>query len=67
MLNTIVPGFIYMSRKDKISTMLCPTSIKASKLINKYIDILFKARNLMDEGTPVNYIVNSFEFVAHND
>ena len=62
MLNTLIPGFIFMSRINKISTMLCPTSVKASKLVNKYIDILFKARNLIDEGTPVSTIVHSFEY-----
>lgn len=53
MLNTLVPGFIQMSRTNKISTMLCPTNVRSSKLTNKYIDILFNARNLIDDGTPL--------------
>ena len=53
MLNSVVPGFQEMS-------IICPTNTKAAKLVNKYIDILFKARNQIDEGTPVQNIVDSF-------
>ena len=60
MLNCVVPGFQEMSRQHKILTIICPTNTKAAKLVNKYIDILFKARNEIDEGTPVQTIVDSF-------
>ena len=60
MLNSVVPGFQEMSRQHKILTIICPTNTKAAKLVNKYIDILFKARNQIDEGTPVQNIVDRF-------
>ena len=46
--------------------MICPTSTKAAKLINKYIDVLFKARNQIDDGTPVQNIVDSFAYNNSN-
>lgn len=39
-----------MSREDKVKTLLCPASIMAAKLVNKYIGLMFKARDRMDEG-----------------
>ena len=60
-LDTVVPGFLQLSRQHKILTMLCPTSIQATKLVSKFIGILFKARCQIDEGTPVQNIVNSFQ------
>ena len=60
MLDTVVPEFSQMSRQHKISTILCPTNTKAAKLANKFIGILFKARDQIDERTPVQNIVDSF-------
>ena len=36
--------------------ILCPTDKRTTHCVNKYIEILFKNRKLMDEGCPVNYI-----------
>ena len=35
---------------DQVKSMLCPTSHMATKLINKYISIMFKARANIDDG-----------------
>ena len=62
-----MPGFLQLSRPHKILTMLCPTSIKATKLVSKFIGILFKARCQIDEGTTVQNIMNSFQTFDLND
>ena len=61
LLDTVVPGFLQLSREHKILTMLCPTNSKATKLVSKFIGILFKARCQIDDGTPVQNIVCSFQ------
>ena len=40
----------------KISKVLCPTSVQAAKLVNKYISIMETSRSKIDEGTPPNYL-----------
>ena len=47
-----------MSLQEKLVKILCPFNTKMSKLVNKYISILFNSRNLLDTGTPVNYLYN---------
>ena len=37
-----------MSKENQIKTMLCPTSPQATKLVNKFIGIMFKARENID-------------------
>ena len=39
------------SDDDKLARILCPTSTLMTKLVNKYFDILFKARKSLDEGS----------------
>ena len=53
-LNTILPNFLNLSDKDKLSTILCPATPTAAKLSNKYIAILFNNRKKLDEGVPLN-------------
>ena len=53
-LSTLVPGFCHLSDKDKLSTVLCPTSARATKLTNKYISLLFKARMQIDSGEHIS-------------
>ena len=42
-----------MSVHDMVHTVLCPTTTTKSKLINKYIQILFETRKKLDEGSPI--------------
>ena len=39
-----------------MAKVLCPTSIQAAKVINKYISIIDKSRKLLDEGTPLDQL-----------
>ena len=45
-----------MSKENQIKTMLCPTSPQATKLVNKFIGIMFKARENIDND------VNTFSY-----
>ena len=38
---------------EKVATMLCPTTVKQAKLINKFIEIMFKCRKQVDEGATI--------------
>ena len=50
-LDTFIRGFSYLSSKEKTAILLCPTSLLA-KLSNKYIQIMFKTIQLLDDGVP---------------
>ena len=49
-LSLVLPTFSDLSREEKVRTLLCPASNIASKLINKYIAIMFKSRDQIEEG-----------------
>ena len=51
-LDTVITGFITLSSKEKTAILLCPTSVLTAKLSNKYIQIMFKTRQLLDDGFP---------------
>ena len=53
-LSAIIPGYNSLNVSDKISTILCPTSAIATKLVNKYVNILFKARKCIDSGDHIS-------------
>ena len=37
---------------NKTVTMLCPTTVVTTKLVNKFVQLVFKTRKLLDEGVP---------------
>jgi hypothetical protein len=51
-LNTVISGFSNLSSKEQTAILLYPNSVVTAKLVNKYIQIMFKTRNLLDEGFP---------------
>ena len=52
-LDTIKIGFSNLSSVEKTAILLCPTSVLTAKLSNKYIQIMFKTRKLLDDGYSV--------------
>ena len=44
-MSLIMPNFQSMSKENKVSTLLCPATPRAAKLVNKYIGLLFKLRD----------------------
>jgi hypothetical protein len=53
-LSSLNPTILNMNPTDQVKTMLCPTTPKATKLINKYIAIMLKARDNIDSGDHVS-------------
>ena len=51
-LKSITPGFLSLTPAQQTATLLCPTKVVTAKLANKYIQILFNIRKLLDEGVP---------------
>ena len=51
-MESISPGFLELTPVQQTATLLCPTTVVTAKLTNKYIQILFKFRKLLDEGVP---------------
>ena len=64
-MSSVIPNFRSMSSSNQLKTMLCPTSTAATKTVNKFIRIMFLARDNLEEGNtiedlsyptlPVNY------------
>ena len=53
-LKALNPSFSSMSPNDLVKSMLCPTTTQSAKLVNKYILIMFRARNNIDEGLHIS-------------
>ena len=51
---SIIPNFYQLSSDDKLKTILCPRSTAAAKVINKFIRIMFLARDNISEGIESN-------------
>ena len=66
-------GFSKLSREKQTATLLCPIKVSTAKLTNKYIQIMFKTKKLLDEGLPVfnlgyeRWAVVQNEFFDDND
>ena len=46
--------FQNLSIEQKIISLLCPAVTKTAKLFNKFIGIIFKARDRIDKGEPID-------------
>ena len=44
-----LPGFKLLSETDKVKSMLCPATTKTAKLINRFIETMFKTRDKIDK------------------
>ena len=49
-LSSISPNFLNLSDEDKLKFVLCPTSEIITKVVNKFIRIMFNARDSIDDG-----------------
>ena len=49
-MSSIIPNFSQMSSDVKVKTILCPKSTAATKIVNKFIRIMFLARDNLSEG-----------------
>ena len=49
-MESLIPSFTNLSDFDKIKTILCPVTPQAAKLANKFMGIMFNARDLIDNG-----------------
>ena len=67
-MSSILPEFRKMSPADQLNTVLCPTSTAAVKIVNKYIKLLFKARDQIDSGIAlINYPTGPPDFDIFSD
>ena len=48
-LGAIIPSFPQLSIENKFKTILCPTSAKAAKLANRFIQLMFNTRSKIDQ------------------
>ena len=53
-LSSINPIIKNLDPTNQIKTMLCPATLKATTLVNKYISIMLKARTNIDNGEHVS-------------
>ena len=65
-MTSIMPNFMNMSSSDKLKTMLCPTSTAATKIINKFMRIMFLARDSIEEGACIDDLSYPTLLVNHD-
>ena len=53
-MKSLFPAFSNLSNDDIIKFILCPTTPQSAKLVNKYISIMIKARDNIDDGIHVS-------------
>ena len=51
-MDYLQPGFCDLNDIQKCAVLLCPISVTAAKLANRYIKLIFNTRKLLDEGVP---------------
>ena len=68
-LGSLMPNFCNLSDRDKLSTISCSTSAKAAKVTNKYISIVFRARQNIDSGDHISNLTfpPMVEFYVESD
>ena len=77
-ITSIIPHFSTLSDDEKMEVILCPTSDIMTKVVNKFIRIMFNARDKIDEGidlsqtcyptyTPPFNFVNSTSYDEFSD
>ena len=49
-LSSLNPQFASLSPSEQVVSMLCPTTPQAAKAVNKYVKIMFKVRENIDNG-----------------
>ena len=55
-MTTIIPTFLQLSEEDQFLTLMCPTTPQSAKVVNKFIKILFEARERVLDGQQENEI-----------
>ena len=53
-IGSVLPYFSGLSDEQKLRVILCPTSGDITKVVNKFIRIIFNARDKIDEGIDIN-------------
>ena len=49
-LSAIMPGFKQLSDQNKLSTLMCPTTPRVAKLVNRFIKFMFQKRESISSG-----------------
>ena len=49
-MSSLIPNFRNMSEDNQLTTMLCPVTAATTRLINKYIRLLFANRRRINNG-----------------
>ena len=49
-MSLIKPNFLSMPRENKLSTILCPATRRAAKLVNKYVGLAFKLGDKIEQA-----------------
>ena len=49
-MSALVPGFLEMSDRDKLLTILCPAKTDVAKTVSKFLGIMSEIRKSLDNG-----------------
>ena len=73
-MGSVIPNFKNMSSSDQLKTILCPTSTAVTKIVNKFIRIMFLARDNLEEGVdieemsyPTMPVYNDYDYTDYDN
>ena len=55
-MTTLIPNFLSLTQDEQFVTLMCPTTPQAAKVVNKFIKILFEARQKILDGQQENEV-----------
>ena len=59
-MNQLHPGFLNIDIVNQFRIILCPTTPQSTKVTNRFIKIIFEARNKIENGLQPNDIFLNF-------
>ena len=59
-MTSVLPSFLDMNDEEQFLTLMCPTTPQTAKIVNKFIKIIFEARERINDGHPPNEIYLNF-------
>ena len=73
-MGSVIPDFKNMSSSHQLKLILCPTSTAVTKIVNKFIRIMFLARDNLEEGVdigemsyPTMPVYNDYDYTDYDN
>ena len=66
-ISAVIKDFQNLPIEQNIISLLCPAKTKPAKVVNKFIGIIFSARDRIDKGEPIDLAFTNIDFNYNSD